>query len=140
MTQSAEQQMQVIRDLLALGKKNGKLTLKEIADALSAVELETEDIDKLYEALEHEGIEIEGGDVLEAPIGDDEDDFEASSEVEEVPEEELVDTSALAEGFAIDDPVRMYLKEIGTVDTCSRPKKKSNWPRRSWLALTRPKR
>ena len=118
MTQSAEQQMQLIRDLLALGKKNGKLTLKEIADALSAVELETEDIDKLYEALEHEGIEIEGGDVLEAPIGDDEDDFEAS-EVEEVPEEELVDTSALAEGFAIDDPVRMYLKEIGKVDLLS---------------------
>ena len=92
MNQSAEQQMQVIRDLLALGKKNGKLTLKEIADALSAVELETEDIDKLYETLEHEGIEIEGGDVLEAPIGDDEAEFKAS-EVEEVPEEELVDTS-----------------------------------------------
>ncbi len=118
MNQSAEQQMQVIRDLLALGKKNGKLTLKEIADALSAVELETEDIDKLYETLEHEGIEIEGGDVLEAPIGDDEAEFKAS-EVEEVPEEELVDTSVLAEGFAIDDPVRMYLKEIGKVDLLS---------------------
>lgn len=118
MNQSAEQQMQVIRDLLALGKKNGKLTLKEIADALSAVELETEDIDKLYETLEHEGIEIESGDVLEAPIGDDEAEFKAS-EVEEVPEEELVDTSVLAEGFAIDDPVRMYLKEIGKVDLLS---------------------
>ena len=118
MNQSAEQQMQVIRDLLALGKKNGKLTLKEIADALSAVELETDDIDKLYETLEHEGIEIEGGDVLEAPIGDDEAEFKAS-EVEEVPEEELVDTSVLAEGFAIDDPVRMYLKEIGKVDLLS---------------------
>ena len=119
MTQSAEQQMQVIRDLLALGKKNGKLTLKEIADALSAVELETEDIDKLYETREHEGIEIEGSDVLETPIhSDDDDDFEAS-DVEEVSEEELVDTSALAEGFAIDDPVRMYLKEIGKVDLLS---------------------
>ena len=118
MNQSAEQQMQVIRDLLALGKKNGKLTLKEIADSLSAVELETEDIDKLYETLEHEGIEIEGSDVLEVAIGDDEDEFKAS-EVEEVPEEELVDTSVLAEGFAIDDPVRMYLKEIGKVDLLS---------------------
>ncbi len=118
MNQSAEQQMQVIHDLLALGKKNGKLTLKEIADALSAVELETEDIDKLYETLEHEGIEIEGSDVLETPIGDDESEFKAS-EVEEVPEEELVDTSVLAEGFAIDDPVRMYLKEIGKVDLLS---------------------
>ena len=118
MNQSAEQQMQVIRELLALGKKNGKLTLKEIADSLSAVELETEDIDKLYETLEHEGIEIEGSDVLEVAIGDDEDEFKAS-EVEEVPEEELVDTSVLAEGFAIDDPVRMYLKEIGKVDLLS---------------------
>ncbi len=40
-------------------------------------------------------------------------------EVEEVPEEELVDTSAMAETFAIDDPVRMYLKEIGKVDLLS---------------------
>lgn len=118
MNQSAEQQMQVIRDLLALGKKNGKLTLKEIADALSAVDLESEDIDKLYETLEQENIEIEGSDVLEVPIGDDDEEFKAS-DVEEVSEEELVDTSVLAEGFAIDDPVRMYLKEIGKVDLLS---------------------
>ena len=118
MTQSAEQQMQVIRDLLALGKKNGKLTLKEIADALSSLELESEDIDRLYETLEQEGIEIEGSDVLEAPISMGDDEFH-EAEVEEVTEEELVDTSALAEGFAIDDPVRMYLKEIGKVDLLS---------------------
>ena len=118
MTQSAEQQMQAIRELLALGKKNGKLTLKEIADTLSSLELESEDIDKLYETLEHEGIEIEGSDVLEAPISTEDEEFEVS-DVEEVPEEELVDTSALAEGFAIDDPVRMYLKEIGKVDLLS---------------------
>lgn len=118
MNQSAEQQMQTIRELISLGKRNGKLTLKEIADALSMLELDTEDIDRLYETLEHEGIEIEGSDVLEAPITDDEDDFK-SSDVEEVPEEELVDTVALAEGFAIDDPVRMYLKEIGKVDLLS---------------------
>ena len=118
MTQSAEQQMQAIRELLALGKKNGKLTLKEIADTLSSLELESEDIDKLYETLEHEGIEIEGNDVLEAPISTEDEEFEVS-DVEEVPEAELVDTSALAEGFAIDDPVRMYLKEIGKVDLLS---------------------
>lgn len=111
------QQMQVVKDLLAKGKKNSKLTLKEIADALSPLELDTDQIDKIYEMLENEGIEIEGAGVLDAPIGEDEE-FEATS-VEEVPEEELVDTSALAEGFAIDDPVRMYLKEIGKVDLLS---------------------
>ena len=56
--------------------------------------------------------------VLEKVIGDDDDSFEPE-EVEEVPEEELVDTSAMAETFAIDDPVRMYLKEIGKVDLLS---------------------
>ena len=111
------QQMQVVKDLLAKGKKNSKLTLKEIADALSSLELDTDQIDKIYEMLENEGIEIEGAGVLDAPISEDEE-FEATS-VEEVPEEELVDTSALAEGFAIDDPVRMYLKEIGKVDLLS---------------------
>ena len=117
MAQSAEQlqqQMQVVKDLLAKGKKNGKLTLKEINDSLSVLQLETDDFDKVFETLENEGIEIECAGVLDVTMGEDEE-FEAS-EVEEVPEEELVDTSALAEGFAIDDPVRMYLKEIGKVD------------------------
>ncbi len=114
---SVQEQQQILRDLLATGKKNGKLSLKEIADALQSMELESEDIDKLYETIENMGIEIEGADVL-APVISEDDDFEAA-EVEEVPEEELVDTSALAEGFAIDDPVRMYLKEIGKVDLLS---------------------
>ncbi len=56
--------------------------------------------------------------MLEKVIGDDDDSFEPE-EVEEVPEEELIDTSAMAETFAIDDPVRMYLKEIGKVDLLS---------------------
>ncbi len=115
--QSVQEQQQVLRDLLALGKKNGKLSLKEIADALQSLELESEDIDKVYETIENMGIEIEGADVL-APVNQEDDDFEVA-DVEEVPEEELVDTSALAEGFAIDDPVRMYLKEIGKVDLLS---------------------
>ena len=94
--QSIQEQQQVLRDLLALGKKNGKLSLKEIADALQTLELESEDIDKVYETIENMGIEIEGTDVL-APVNQDDDDFEVA-DVEEVPEEELVDTSALAEG------------------------------------------
>ena len=98
-------QQQILRDLLALGKKNGRLTLKESSDALSHLELSSEDIDKVYETLETMGIEVETNGVLEKVIGDDDDSFEPE-EVEEVPEEELVDTSAMAETFAIDDPVR----------------------------------
>ena len=115
--EQAVDQQQVLRDLLALGRKNGRLSLKEIADALGQLELESEDIDKLYETLENMGVEIETGDALEKALGDEDEEgtFEPE-EVEEVPEEELIDTSAMAETFAIDDPVRMYLKEIGKVD------------------------
>ena len=76
-------QQQILRDLLALGKKNGRLTLKEISDALSHLELSSEDIDKVYETLETMGIEVETNGVLEKVIGDDDDSFEPE-EVEEV--------------------------------------------------------
>lgn len=66
-------QQQILRDLLALGKKNGRLTLKEISDALSHLELSSEDIDKVYETLETMGIEVETNGVLEKVIGDDDD-------------------------------------------------------------------
>ena len=114
--EQAVDQQQVVKDLLALGKKNGRLTLKEIADALGQLDMESDDIDKLYETLESMGIEIETEGVLEKALGDDDDEVFEPEDVEEVPEEELVDTSAMAEAFAIDDPVRMYLKEIGKVD------------------------
>ena len=107
-------QQQILRDLLALGKKNGRLTLKEISDALSHLELSSEDIDKVDETLETMGIEVETNGVLEKVIGDDDDSFEPE-EVEEVPEEELVDTSAMAETFAIDDPVRIRIRQLGSV-------------------------
>ena len=112
-----QQKMQTLRNLLATGKKNGRLSLKEISDALSVLELDSEEVDKIYETLENEGIEIEGADVL-ATMNDEDAGF-SPGQVEEVPEEELVDAAAMAEGFAIDDPVRMYLKEIGKVDLLS---------------------
>ena len=54
--EQAVDQQQVLKDLLALGKKNGRLTLKEIADALGQLDMESDDIDKLYETLETMGI------------------------------------------------------------------------------------
>jgi len=117
-TEQVSQQEQVLKDLLALGKKNGRLSIKEIAEALGQLEMESEDIDKLYETLEAMGIEVEAEGVLEKMVNSDEEVFEPEN-VEEVAEEDLVDTSAMAETFAIDDPVRMYLKEIGKVDLLS---------------------
>ncbi|NCB28824.1 MAG: RNA polymerase sigma factor RpoD [Clostridia bacterium] len=114
----AEVQQNAIRDLLALGKKKGKLTLKEMSDALTDVNLDSDQLDKLYETLESMGIEIEGADLVTLEMVDEDEEFEVEK-VEEVPEAELADPATLAEGFAIDDPVRMYLKEIGKVDLLS---------------------
>ncbi len=115
--QSAEEQKLRVANLIELGKKKSKLTLKEMADALDGVNLDSDQLDKLYESLESMGIEIEGAEYVIGLVNE-EDQFEVET-VEEVPEEEIADPSALAETFAIDDPVRMYLKEIGKVDLLS---------------------
>ncbi len=108
----------LLHDLLEQGKKNGKLAMKEITRVFDEMELDPDQQDRFFEALEKAGIDVavEEEDFLieNQPLDDVEGDFPGS--VEEIPEEELVDTSALAEGLAIDDPVRMYLKEIGKVD------------------------
>lgn len=87
-------QMSVVKKLIEKGKRTGSIAEKEILDELQEIDLSPEQIDKIYETLEALNIEI---------IGD----------VEEEEEEE-VDLS-VPEGVAIDDPVRMYLKEIGKV-------------------------
>ncbi len=100
MPEPAANPQQILKDLLALGKKNGRLSLAEIAEALSHLELDSEDIDKLYETFEAMGIEVEAEGVLEKmpdPDSDDGDELFEPGAVEEVTEEELVDTSAMAE-------------------------------------------
>ena len=115
MTQDMDVKKQTaIKELIALGKKKGKLTLKEMSDALESIDMESDELDRLYEELEKAGIELQGAEALAAPAESEEEFSEEA--VEEVTKEELEDTESLAEGFAIDDPVRMYLKEIGKVD------------------------
>ena len=100
--------------LLEKGKKNGKLTAKEL-ECLEEMNLDAEVVDKFYETLEANGIDIDVGlaDVL--PPIDDLTDIEELADIAEVTEEEITDTAALADTLATDDPVRMYLKEIGKV-------------------------
>ncbi|QAT40751.1 RNA polymerase sigma factor RpoD [Clostridium sp. JN-9] len=88
--------MQIVKKLIEKGKKNNSLTYKEIMDELDEIDLSPEQIEKIYEVLESMGIEI---------VGDMHD--------IEVHEEEL--DLSVPEGISIDDPVRMYLKEIGKV-------------------------
>jgi RNA polymerase primary sigma factor len=106
-----EMKMESIRILVQRGKKKGSLTYNEIMDALQGVELTADQIDDIYEQLGRMGIEIlpENGDVEEEVL-----DKASDEEADEIQEEPEVDLS-IPEGVGIDDPVRMYLKEIGRV-------------------------
>ena len=102
-------------NLIEKGKKAGKLTLKEIADVIDGLNLSQEQMDRFYDTLEELNIETVGEDL--PPIDDDEllpalDELE---EIDEVTEEEIAEADSMADSYSTDDPVRMYLKEIGKV-------------------------
>ena len=102
-----------LADLLDKGKKKGSLSASEMMDALEEMELESEQMDKIYDVLENLGIDTAGEDF---PPEITEENMPPIEEIEEIPEEEIVDPNTLVDSFGIDDPVRMYLKEIGKVD------------------------
>ena len=105
-----------LQELLDKGKKAGKLNAKEL-ELLEELNLDGEAIDKFYETLEANNIDIDmpTGDILPALDDDLLPEIEELGELEEVTEEEISSTEELAETLSTDDPVRMYLKEIGKV-------------------------
>ncbi|SHI01738.1 RNA polymerase primary sigma factor [Clostridium collagenovorans DSM 3089] len=92
------EKMKVVKKLVEKGKKQGTLTYQEIMDELDEVDITPDQIEKIYEVLESMNIEVTG-------------------QIEEEQEETI--EIAIPEGIAIDDPVRMYLKEIGKVPLLS---------------------
>ena len=102
-----------LKELFVKGKKKGKLDSAELSEVLDEMDLEGEQMDSIYDSLEQLGIEVGAEDFL-ADLPDD-DGEPAMEEIAEIEEEELVDPNTLVDSFNIDDPVRMYLKEIGKV-------------------------
>ena len=105
-----EKKQRLVDDLVELGKQKGKLTTKEINDVLEELdEFDMEQIDKLYETLE--GLNIEVLENLIQPI-----------DVGVLPSaatDQDLESTLSAEGINIDDPVKVYLKEIGRVPLLS---------------------
>ena len=102
-----------LSELIEKGKKKGNLSASELLDVLEDMDLSSEQMDKIYDTLENLGIETVSEDYIpELP-----DDVDPPVEdMEELGEEDMVDPNALMDTFGTDDPVRMYLKEIGKVN------------------------
>ena len=97
-----------VNELVKAGKAKGVLTYKEIMNMLGDIEIEPDQFDRILESLEAMGIEV----VNELPKPDAE--GKNGEKTAEPAAEEELDLS-VPEGISIDDPVRMYLKEIGKV-------------------------
>jgi len=114
-----QQNAERLNALLEEGKKRGNLSSKDLLDVLEDMNLEQEQIDKFYDTLEVLNIEIT--DIIEATLAppevdvDDVPEIEELQEIETLVEDEIIDPETLVDNFNIDDPVRMYLKEIGKV-------------------------
>ena len=97
-----------IKDLIEKGKAKGSLTNNDILEAIEGIDLDIEQMEKLYETIEANGIEITGyfeGEDLDNIV----------EEVEQLESAEDMEKMLASEGLAVDDPVRMYLKEIGKI-------------------------
>lgn len=104
---------QVKDQLIELGKKQSTLTYKDIMDRLSSFDQDAEQIDEFFESLADMGIEVVNENEEELVIGGNTDENRDPDEFNM--DEEL----ALPPGIKINDPVRMYLKEIGRVPLLS---------------------
>ena len=98
-----------VRDLIARGKAKGKLTSNEIFEIIDEADCDVEQMEKIYETLESNGIEVTG-------YMDEDPTKITSMESLGAYETDDDDESLTAEGIIVDDPVRMYLKEIGKVE------------------------
>ena len=106
-----------LNNLVQKGKKEGKLSAKEILDTLTDLQIEPDEVDKFYDTLESLNVEvIADEDYLSELLVDDSPEIDELKEIEEDGEDEVVDPESLVDSFSTDDPVRMYLKEIGKVD------------------------
>jgi RNA polymerase primary sigma factor len=104
-----------VQGLIEKGKNQGSLSNNDIMEALEYSGYDVDQIDKVYEALEGSGIEITNYIENNDDSGEDENYDVVSDPDEEIEDSEDIDKVLAEDGVAIDDPVRMYLKDIGKI-------------------------
>ena len=119
----AEDLQSVLQTLITQGKKDGMIRADELATQLEKLDLSPEKIEEIYDRFEAMNIQVVSND-LDLDLGDDVDgvlvdDLGDDIDLSAVEDEELVDPVDLAAEYNLDDPVRMYLKEIGQIKLLS---------------------
>ena len=114
---NTEELQAVLQNLIAQGRKEGMIRAEELNTHLEKMDLSPEKIEEIYDRFEAMNIQVVSSD-LDLDLGDDEvltDDLGDTIDLADVEDEELVDPVDLAAEYNLDDPVRMYLKEIGQI-------------------------
>ncbi len=118
---NTEDLQSVMQSLIVQGQKDGMIRADELNAQLEKLDLSPEKIEEIYDRFEAMNIQILSSD-LDLDLGDDldlVDDLDDDIDLSSVDDEELVDPVDLAAEYNLDDPVRMYLKEIGQVSLLS---------------------
>ena len=116
-----EQLQKQLQELLSKGKKEGMIRAADLNALLEKMTLSTEKIEEVYDKIEAMNIQILTNE-LDLDLGDDLEmglDGDGDIDLSDLDEEDLVDPVDLAAEYSLDDPVRMYLKEIGQVKLLS---------------------
>ena len=116
---ASEEVQAAIAALIAQGKKEGLIRASDLSAQLEKLQLTPEKIEEIYDRLDAMNIQVVTAD-LDLDIGvDDLGDGDGDIDLRDLEEEDLVDPVDLAAEYSLDDPVRMYLKEIGQVKLLS---------------------
>ncbi|TCP53337.1 RNA polymerase RpoD-like sigma 70 subunit [Tumebacillus sp. BK434] len=119
-TDTQQMSLEEVKQMLVeIGKKRGVITYSEIMDKLSAFDQDSDQIDEFFDHLSEQGVEVINEADDEAPFEDDDDDDEDGPKSLDEEEEFDLEDLSVPPGIKINDPVRMYLKEIGRVPLLS---------------------
>ena len=97
-------------ELLKKGKENGFITFEELAESLKGLDVDNDSLDELYNLFVENNIEI---------VAEDEEDGDEGKKLENKDEPLILDDAEITKDVNINDPVRMYLKEIGKISLLS---------------------